>query len=120
MPLSYCIAEGKPCVRWVEKYFKDCLCNLRDDFFFNFSFSFGLVSLVCWGVAEIPKIITNFQTKLSHGISLAFLLLGLPGDAEELCIFEEKSGRASDLIGCVRDCCIHESSVDGFNLWGFS
>ncbi|KAM5576268.1 putative vacuolar amino acid transporter YPQ2 [Rosa sericea] len=86
MPLSYCIAERKPCVRWVEKYFKDCLCNLRDDF----SFGFGLVSLVCWGVAEIPQIITNFQTKSSHGVSLAFLLTWVAGDVFNLvgCLLE--------------------------------
>ncbi|KAM5550264.1 hypothetical protein ABKV19_027665 [Rosa sericea] len=78
MPLSYCIAEGKPYVRWVEKYFKDCLCNLRDDF----SFGLGLVSLVCWGDAKIPQIITNFQTKSSHGVSLAFLLTWVAGKEE--------------------------------------
>ncbi|XP_004300590.1 PREDICTED: uncharacterized protein LOC101293205 [Fragaria vesca subsp. vesca] len=86
MPLSYCVAERKPCVRWVEKYFKDCLCNLGDDF----SFGFGLVSLVCWGVAEIPQIITNFQTKSSHGVSLAFLLTWVAGDVFNLvgCLLE--------------------------------
>ncbi|KAK9948690.1 hypothetical protein M0R45_004255 [Rubus argutus] len=86
MPLSYCLAERKPCVRWVNKYFKDCLCNLRDDF----SFGFGLVSLVCWGVAEIPQIITNFQTKSSHGVSLAFLLTWVAGDVFNLtgCLLE--------------------------------
>ena len=75
MQLSYCVKEQKPCVRWVEKYFKDCLCNVKDDF----SFGFGLISLVCWGVAEIPQIITNFQTKSGHGVSLAFLLTWVVG-----------------------------------------
>ncbi|CAL2273723.1 unnamed protein product [Prunus armeniaca] len=86
MPLSYCVAENKPCDRWVEKYFKDCLCNLNDDI----SFAFGLVSLVCWGVAEIPQIITNFHTKSSHGVSLAFLLTWVAGDVFNLmgCLLE--------------------------------
>ena len=75
MQVSYCVKEQKPCLRWVEKYFKDCLCNLKDDF----SFGFGLISLVCWGVAEIPQIITNFQTKTGHGVSLAFLLTWVVG-----------------------------------------
>ncbi|KAL5583501.1 hypothetical protein UlMin_015943 [Ulmus minor] len=70
MVLSYCINENKPCVKWVEKYFEDCLCNLKDEF----SFAFGLISLVCWGVAEIPQIITNFRSKSGHGVSLAVLL----------------------------------------------
>ncbi|KAL5557224.1 hypothetical protein UlMin_039460 [Ulmus minor] len=76
MALSYCVNENKPCVKWVEKYFEDCLCNLKDEF----SFAFGLISLVCWGVAEIPQIITNFRSKSGHGVSLAFLLTWVAGD----------------------------------------
>lgn len=84
--LSYCVKEKKHCVPWVEKYFKDCLCNLKDDF----SFGFGLVSLVCWGVAEIPQIITNFRTKSSHGVSLLFLCTWVVGDIFNLvgCLLE--------------------------------
>ncbi|KAJ4844875.1 hypothetical protein Tsubulata_004370 [Turnera subulata] len=83
---AYCVREHKPCVPWVEKYFKDCLCNLRDDL----SFGFGLISLVCWGVAEIPQIITNFRTKSSHGVSLTFLLTWIAGDIFNLvgCLLE--------------------------------
>ncbi|XP_021900403.1 seven transmembrane protein 1 isoform X2 [Carica papaya] len=86
MTQAYCFKEKKPCVRWVEKYFKDCLCNLRDDF----SFAFGLTSLVCWGLAEIPQIITNFKTKSSHGVSLLFLLTWVAGDIFNLvgCLLE--------------------------------
>ncbi|XP_050123859.1 probable vacuolar amino acid transporter YPQ1 isoform X2 [Malus sylvestris] len=80
MPLSYCVAENKPCSRWIQKYFKDCLCNLNDDI----SFVFGMISLVCWGVAEVPQIITNFHTKSSHGVSLAFLCTWVAGDVFNL------------------------------------
>ncbi|KAK2987484.1 hypothetical protein RJ640_012143, partial [Escallonia rubra] len=76
----YCLKERKPCVGWVDKYFKDCLCNLRDEI----SFGFGLISLICWGVAEIPQIITNFRTKSSHGVSLLFLLTWIAGDVFNL------------------------------------
>ncbi|CAN1324310.1 Probable vacuolar amino acid transporter YPQ1 [Linum perenne] len=84
--MGYCMNEQKVCNEWVERYFKDCLCNLKDDF----SFGFGLVSLVCWGVAEIPQIITNFRTKSSHGVSLAFLLTWIAGDIFNLvgCLLE--------------------------------
>ncbi|CAN1224835.1 Probable vacuolar amino acid transporter YPQ1 [Linum grandiflorum] len=84
--MGYCVNEEKSCNEWVEKYFKDCLCNLKDDF----SFGFGLLSLVCWGVAEIPQIITNFRTKSSHGVSLAFLLTWIAGDIFNLvgCLLE--------------------------------
>ncbi|XP_042493455.1 probable vacuolar amino acid transporter YPQ1 [Macadamia integrifolia] len=87
-PIShlYCSKERKPCVGWIEKYFNDCLCNLKDDI----SFGCGLVSLIAWGVAEIPQIITNFQTKSGHGVSLTFLLTWIVGDIFNLlgCILE--------------------------------
>ncbi|MED6185622.1 hypothetical protein PIB30_058883 [Stylosanthes scabra] len=71
MSQSYCMKEGKSyaCMGWVEKYFGDCLCNIKDEI----SFGFGFMSLICWGVGEIHPIITNFCTKSSHGVSLAFL-----------------------------------------------
>ncbi|XVF59560.1 hypothetical protein PTKIN_Ptkin07bG0286000 [Pterospermum kingtungense] len=83
---AYCVKENKPCIRWVERYFKDCLCNLKDDF----SFAFGFISLICWGVAEIPQIITNFKTKSGHGVSLLFLLTWVAGDVFNLvgCLLE--------------------------------
>ncbi|KAA8528612.1 hypothetical protein F0562_035967 [Nyssa sinensis] len=84
LKLSYCPKEKKACVGWVEEYFKDCLCNLND----GISFGLGLVSLICWGVAEIPQIITNFKNKSGHGVSLPFLFTWIVGD-----IF--------NLVGCV-------------------
>ncbi|KAJ9562223.1 hypothetical protein OSB04_007383 [Centaurea solstitialis] len=84
--ISYCVKQNKPCIRWVDKYFKDCLCNLKDEI----SFGLGIASLVCWGVAEIPQIITNFRTKSSHGVSLVFLLTWIAGDIFNLvgCLLE--------------------------------
>ncbi|XP_009764841.1 vacuolar lysine transporter YPQ1 [Nicotiana tabacum] len=84
--IAYCVKEKKPCIGWVNRYFKDCLCNLSDEF----SFAFGLVSLSCWAVAEIPQIITNFRTKSSHGVSLLFLLGWVGGDIFNLagCLLE--------------------------------
>lgn len=84
--LSYCVNEQKPCISWAQRYFQDCLCNIRDEI----SFGFGLISLVCWGVAEIPQIVTNFKTKSSHGVSLLFLCNWIAGDIFNLvgCILE--------------------------------
>ncbi|XP_076888421.1 vacuolar lysine transporter YPQ1-like [Bidens hawaiensis] len=83
---SYCVKQSKPCIGWVDKYFKDCLCNLSDEI----SFGLGIASLVCWGVAEIPQIITNFRTKSSHGVSLLLLLTWIAGDIFNLvgCLLE--------------------------------
>ncbi|GMP45098.1 hypothetical protein CsSME_00013742 [Camellia sinensis var. sinensis] len=76
-PLKFSDCEKeKGCVKWVEKYFKDCLCNLND----QLSFGIGLASLVSWGVAEIPQIITNFHNKSGHGLSLSFLCTWIVGD----------------------------------------
>ncbi|GMP45099.1 hypothetical protein CsSME_00013742 [Camellia sinensis var. sinensis] len=75
-PLKFSDCEKeKGCVKWVEKYFKDCLCNLND----QLSFGIGLASLVSWGVAEIPQIITNFHNKSGHGLSLSFLCTWIVG-----------------------------------------
>ncbi|KAL0360735.1 UNVERIFIED_CONTAM: putative vacuolar amino acid transporter YPQ3, partial [Sesamum radiatum] len=84
--LSYCSVERKPCIRWIEEVFKDCLCNLNDEV----SFGLGIASLVCWAVAEIPQIITNFTTKSAAGVSLAFLSTWIIGDVFNLagCILE--------------------------------
>lgn len=83
MAPSFCVNERKVCVRWVEKYFKDCLCNMKDEI----SFGLGLTSLVFWGVAEIPQIITIFRTKKSHGVSLIFLLTWVAGLANNFHFF---------------------------------
>ncbi|XP_057973905.1 seven transmembrane protein 1-like isoform X2 [Malania oleifera] len=79
-------AKKGDCVEWVEMYFKDCVCNFRD----SVSFGCGVMSLVCWGVAEIPQIITNFRTKSGHGVSLFFLLTWVVGDVFNLvgCVLE--------------------------------
>lgn len=86
MQTSYCVKENKPCVGWVQNYFSDCLCNVND----NISFTFGFISLICWGVAEIPQIITNFRAKSSHGVSIVFLLTWVAGDIFNLvgCLLE--------------------------------
>jgi hypothetical protein len=83
MQPSYCLKENKPCVGWVQNYFSDCLCNLNDEI----SFAFGFISLICWGVAEIPQIITNFRAKSSHGVSIVFLLTWVAGLVNFLCHF---------------------------------
>ncbi|XP_058735959.1 seven transmembrane protein 1-like isoform X3 [Vicia villosa] len=94
MAPSYCVNENKECVKWVETYFKDCLCDMRDDI----SFSLGVMSLVLWGVAEIPQIITIFRNKSNHGISLAFLVTWVAGDICNLagCLLEPATTNEED------------------------
>ncbi|XP_008790229.2 probable vacuolar amino acid transporter YPQ1 [Phoenix dactylifera] len=81
-----CAEEKKACVGWIEKYFKDCVCSLSGEI----SFGLGLISLICWGIAEIPQIVTNFQTKSCHGVSLGLILTWVIGDIFNLagCLLE--------------------------------
>ncbi|XP_071925917.1 vacuolar lysine transporter YPQ1-like isoform X2 [Coffea arabica] len=109
LKLSYCPVEQKPCVRWVEKYFKDCLCNLKDEI----SFAFGIASLVCWAVAEIPQIITNFKSKSADGVSLAFISTWIVGDVFNLvgCILEPATLYAATTVVLALQCIYYDHII---------
>ncbi|THU72639.1 hypothetical protein C4D60_Mb04t14320 [Musa balbisiana] len=81
-----CGEEEKACVGWIKRYFNDCVCSPSDEL----SFGLGMISLLCWGIAEIPQIITNYHSKSGHGVSLAFLLTWVIGDIFNLvgCLLE--------------------------------
>ncbi|KAL6988588.1 hypothetical protein U1Q18_014340 [Sarracenia purpurea var. burkii] len=66
----------KHCSEWARLYMKYCLCEVKD----WISLSLGLVSVISWGVAEIPQIITNYRNKSTEGLSLAFLMTWIIGD----------------------------------------
>ena len=70
------------CDSWefAAKYFGDCVCSRRD----ALSFTLGCVSIVAWGVAELPQIVANWRNKSSEGVSLAFIATWLTGDAFNL------------------------------------
>lgn len=63
------------CSEWAKQYLKYCLCNMKD----GVSLALGLVSVISWGVAEIPQIITNYRTKSTEGLSIAFLMTWIAG-----------------------------------------
>ncbi|ACO62391.1 predicted protein, partial [Micromonas commoda] len=48
------------------------------------SFVLGCVSIVAWGVAELPQIVANWRNRSSEGVSLAFIATWLTGDAFNL------------------------------------
>lgn len=54
---------------WLMKHNLSSSVKLKGEI----SFGLGIASLICWAVAEIPQIITNFTNKSSTGVSLAFL-----------------------------------------------
>jgi hypothetical protein len=73
-PMLECPVE-KGCLVWVERYLRDCVCSPRD----TVSLVLGLLSVVSWGVAEVPQIITNFFEKSTEGVSLLFLMTWVIG-----------------------------------------
>ncbi|XP_021819560.1 uncharacterized protein LOC110761401 isoform X3 [Prunus avium] len=74
------------CWEWGRKYMEYNLCSVKD----GVSLTLGLVSVVSWGVAEIPQIITNYKNKSTNGLSLAFLMTWILGDLFNLfgCMLE--------------------------------
>ncbi|RRT48974.1 hypothetical protein B296_00044632 [Ensete ventricosum] len=86
LAMASCSEKQRACVGWINKYFNDCVWNLSGEI----SFGLGMISLLCWGMAEIPQLITNFQTKSGHGVSLALLLTWVIGDVFNLvgCLLE--------------------------------
>ncbi|KAL3755061.1 hypothetical protein ACJRO7_002173 [Eucalyptus globulus] len=77
---------SRHCTRWARKYMQYCLCSTRD----GVSLSLGVVSVISWGVAEIPQIVTNYKQKSAEGLSIAFLMTWVVGDVFNLfgCMLE--------------------------------
>ena len=63
------------CAMWAREYIGYCLCSTKD----AVSLGLGLLSVISWGVAEIPQIITNYKAKSTEGLSFAFLLTWIIG-----------------------------------------
>ncbi|CAM6028466.1 unnamed protein product [Sphagnum balticum] len=74
--MCHSLPMEKGCLVWVERYLRDCVCSPRD----TVSLVLGLLSVVSWGVAEVPQIITNFREKSTEGVSLLFLMTWVIGD----------------------------------------
>ncbi|XP_068340474.1 vacuolar arginine/histidine antiporter stm1-like [Pyrus communis] len=77
---------GEHCWEWGRKYLEFEVCSVKD----GMSLALGVISVLSWGVAEVPQIITNYKAKCSHGLSLAFLITWIIGDLFNLfgCLLE--------------------------------
>ncbi|KAK1408521.1 hypothetical protein QVD17_40366 [Tagetes erecta] len=64
------------CSQWARSYMKYCLCSRKD----WISLILGVISVISWGVAEVPQIITSYKEKSSEGLALGFLLTWILGD----------------------------------------
>ncbi|KAF9618397.1 hypothetical protein IFM89_001120, partial [Coptis chinensis] len=74
------------CSQWAQTYIKYCLCTRRD----GISLALGLLSVLSWGVAEVPQILTNYRQKSAEGLSITFLITWILGDLFNLfgCMLE--------------------------------
>ncbi|VVB02931.1 unnamed protein product [Arabis nemorensis] len=63
---------------------------LHSSFRDGLSLSLGVISVISWGVAEIPQIMTNYSEKSTEGLSIAFLTTWIIGDIFNLlgCLME--------------------------------
>ncbi|KAM7261671.1 hypothetical protein ACFE04_020748 [Oxalis oulophora] len=73
--------SNRRCLDLTRTYLKFCLCSSRDEA----SFILGVLSVICWGIAEVPQIMTNFTEKSTAGLSLASLATWIIGDFFNLC-----------------------------------
>ncbi|GJN37902.1 hypothetical protein PR202_gb26902 [Eleusine coracana subsp. coracana] len=89
--------SSRHCAEWARIYLKYCLCSPKD----GVALTLGLLSVISWGVAEVPQIITNYRQKSTEGLSIAFLMTWIVGDLFNLvgCFLEpatlQKHGDAS-------------------------
>ena len=72
--------SSRHCTEWARTYLKYCLCSLKD----SAALALGLISVISWGVAEVPQIITNYRQKSTEGLSIAFLMTWIVGYAVPL------------------------------------
>ncbi|KAJ0780296.1 hypothetical protein HanPI659440_Chr06g0236021 [Helianthus annuus] len=79
------------CSQWARTYMKYCLCTRRD----WISLILGIVSVISWGVAEVPQIITNYKDKSSEGLAIGFLFTWILGDLMNVlgCLLEPATVR---------------------------
>lgn len=52
---------------------------LHSSFRDGLSLSLGIISVISWGVAEIPQIMTNYSEKSTEGLSITFLTTWMIG-----------------------------------------
>ncbi|KAG9459214.1 hypothetical protein H6P81_003722 [Aristolochia fimbriata] len=76
----------RSCSEWVRVHMKYCLCSVKD----GTSLTLGMISVLSWGVAEVPQIITAYKEKSTEGLSVAFLATWIIGDLFNLfgCLLE--------------------------------
>ena len=73
-----CARDGA--VEWIRVWFGDCVYNSKD----YAGFVFGMASIACWLVAQLPQFYSNFRSGSAEGLSPWFLAEWLLGDTFNL------------------------------------
>ncbi|KAJ4980138.1 hypothetical protein NE237_010918 [Protea cynaroides] len=68
--------RNQHCSQWARIYVKYCLCGVKD----GISLTLGMLSVISWGIAEVPQIITSYKQKSVEGLSIGFLMTWIIGD----------------------------------------
>ncbi|WOL16367.1 seven transmembrane protein 1-like [Canna indica] len=78
--------SNQNCSDWARIYLSYCLCTAKD----GMALFLGIASIISWGIAEVPQIITNYRDKSNDGLSVAFLITWIIGDLFNLigCLLE--------------------------------
>jgi uncharacterized protein with PQ loop repeat len=66
-----------PTVPWIYSTFGECIHSTRQEA----SFYFGILSLLCWILAQLPQIVTNWKNGSTEGLSLLLLLQWVIADS---------------------------------------
>jgi uncharacterized protein with PQ loop repeat len=107
-PPASCPAT-RHCAEWARIYLKYCLCSQKE----GAALALGLISVISWGLAEVPQIITNYRQKSTEGLSVAFLMTWIVGYAisDVFCslmrlyiLFHMPSAPYMRFISCLNNC----------------
>jgi hypothetical protein len=88
------------CWQWASFFGETGVCDARD----KAGFIIGLVSIACWGLAEVPQLVANAAEGSSEGISESLLWLWVFGDVLDVagCTIADTVSRGCQ--ACRRPC----------------
>jgi hypothetical protein len=80
MSTGTCACARHDAVEWIRVGFGDCVSGGTD----FAGFVFGMMSICCWLVAQVPQFVQNFRSGSAEGLSPWFLAEWLLGDTFNL------------------------------------
>ena len=75
-----CACAREDAAEWIRVGFGDCVYDRAD----AVGFAFGMLSIACWLVAQLPQFVQNFRSGSAEGLSPWFLAEWLLGDTFNL------------------------------------